>query len=79
MSSGSNKSKKSNKMSFRETNQQIMRKSTKKFFKSPPNGAVSNAGQSNQIINLADRITFSNFNKDGQFIPFNIEQQNTNQ
>jgi hypothetical protein len=51
-----------------------MRKSSKKFFKSPSNVLIGN-NQNNQAINLADRITFSNFNKDGQFVAFNLEQQ----
>jgi hypothetical protein len=51
-----------------------MRRSSKKFFKSPSNVLIGN-NQNNQAINLADRITFSNFNKDGQFVAFNLEQQ----
>ena len=61
-------------MSFKETgSQQVMRRSTKKFFKSPSNVLVG-TNTNNQVINLADRITFSNFNKDGQFVAFNLEQ-----
>lgn len=52
------------KIKFKEQNIKDMRRSGNKFFKT---------NQSPKQINLADRLTFSNFNKDSNFEPILIE------
>lgn len=63
MSNSSNKIKKkrsTNKLRIKDLNLMGMRKSTSKISKKPSKTSV---------INLADRVTFSNFYKDGNIEP----------
>eukprot|EP00347_Sterkiella_histriomuscorum_P003747 403363101 len=60
----SKKSQINNKLKLKESNLLGMRKSNQKFF----------SQAKPQQINLAERLTFSNFNKDPNFEPIQIEQ-----